>query len=129
MGLQLFEERQPMTTSFEFVAATALTQNTMALPTDTQMRVDSLTAINNDVVPHNVRVILSPNIGVGGDLGVAMVPAGAGYTLGPPVDLLAVMQPNNPWLAMDRADALLVAVQEVVTLTNHVVVTARGGLL
>jgi hypothetical protein len=127
MGLSQFDESIPVTAYGEVVAATALGNRAMVSGYAGRLPFDSITAVNNDVIDHHVRLSTNPNNWNGGDLGVALVPAGAGYTTGPPVNLLAAIQPDAPYLVFDSLDQLQYAVQEVVTSTFHVGLMFRGG--
>jgi hypothetical protein len=128
MGYSQFEEVTPLNQAVLIVAATGLAAVPVVTSHTKQARIDALTAVNSDVIDHRVRVVLAPDAWSGGDLGAVLLPAGAGYTTGPPVDLLNALLPRTPYIGLAFQDVIDVAVQEVVTAAFVVTVFAQGGL-
>jgi hypothetical protein len=129
MQLTQFSERQAINTGLDIVAATGTAYVNLWSAVLSDARLDSLFASNDDVIDHRVDVQVSAFLYGLAYLGSVNVPAGAGHTTGPSIDLLAALDPRQPYLALAPSDALQLRVQVAVTAAFAVSIAARGGLL
>lgn len=129
MGLQNFDERDPLQFSKVVLAADGITRHPLMLPGVGNARVDSIVATNSDAIAHVV--ILSLLISaVETNLGSASIPAGQGYAGTPGLDLLALILPaTQVGLVVGALETLRYALEVVMGGTTHVDLTVNGGFV
>lgn len=128
MAFSTFDENLALSAAAFFNSGSSPGIATMINPTTRGFRLDTIMAVNEDVVDHVVS-FLTDNGGGAVRIGSATIPAGAGFLGAAPVDVLADLLPaTTNGLVLAGLFNLEVYCETAVTLTNKLTIFAMGGI-
>jgi len=129
MGLQVFDETQPINRADEWDSGNSPGSHNFTAGSVQTWRVDSIICVNNDVIDHTLGLLMQVN-GNPAQLGTLTIPAGAGYTTGPATDVYAYFFGTRViQLVLQPGDSFQFSIAEAVTGSNEVDLVIFGGLV
>lgn len=130
MSLEKFDERNPVVAAYSFTSTyTANTLVSVLSATDVPIRVDAITAVNDN--PTGITVgVWQTHSGTDYELGSLAIAGNAGVAGNALADLLAqVTATDQKWIILPPGDSLKLRGSATPSGTNHCDVVVRGGTL
>jgi len=129
VSLATFDEKRPRTQGVIIDAAAVGADKQIWTDTRYFTRIDRILAISDDGIDHQVVIKITGALGDDVTLGEITIPAGAGFGILLPVDVLTLLGLNDLGLRLNMNEAILANCTVAMTGATLIQIAAHGGYL